>query len=72
MSETNPKNLSWPISPAIVVDDFNADLINVSLSPEIPISTFVLSECFKNKSFKNNSNVEWAKVLRKIADELEK
>lgn len=70
--ETDPKGLSWPIKPSVIVDDLSAGIIHVSLSPEIPVSPFLLKQCFERVPFKGESKKEWAKVLREIAEELEK
>ncbi|MBO0165040.1 hypothetical protein J0692_22590 [Vibrio alginolyticus] len=68
---TNPNELIYPIKPMIIVDDFKADVVFVSLSPEIPLSSFSLKECFTNVQFKNDSKKAWANELRKIADQLD-
>lgn len=69
---SNPETLKWPITPNIIIDDYIADSLSVILSPEIPLSSFSLKQCFQNVSFKNDSKKEWIKVLRDIADDLEK
>ncbi|HCH0731084.1 TPA: hypothetical protein NKO76_004402 [Vibrio parahaemolyticus] len=68
---TNPNELTYPIKPMIIVDDFKADVVFVSLSPEIPLSSFSLKECFTNVQFKNGCEKAWANELRKIADQLD-
>ncbi|NAX32001.1 hypothetical protein CAG63_18310 [Vibrio sp. V37_P2S8PM304] len=68
---TDPNELTYPIKPMIFVDDFKADVVSVSLSPEIPLSSFSLKECFTNVQFKNDSKKAWANELRKIADQLD-
>ncbi|WP_191116384.1 hypothetical protein [Vibrio alginolyticus] len=68
---TNPNELTYPIEPMIIVDDLKADVVFVSLSPEVPLSSFSLKECFANVQFKKGSNKAWAKELRKIADQLD-
>ncbi len=69
--ETNPRGLSYPIRPLIIIDDLIAGTVNVSLSPEIPVSSFFLKQCFENVPFKKQAKQDWIKVLREIADELE-
>lgn len=69
--EVDPKGLTWPIKPSIVVDDSVTGTVNVCLSPEIPPADFSLKQCFENLPFKNESQKGWAKVLREIADNLE-
>ncbi len=54
-----------------MIDDYQADVLMVSLSPEIPLSCFSLKQCFKGVLFKNGSKAEWVKQLREIADSLE-
>ncbi|CAK3334393.1 conserved hypothetical protein [Vibrio crassostreae] len=70
-NEIDSKGLTCPIKPIIVVDDYHADVLMVSLSPEIPLSCFSLKQCFDKVSFKNGSKAEWVKQLREIADSLE-
>lgn len=69
---TQPDGLTQPITPSVVIDDFQADVISVILSPEIPLSSFSLKASFQNIAFKNDSKKAWANVLRDIADELDK
>ncbi|EGU42444.1 hypothetical protein [Vibrio scophthalmi] len=69
--ETNPKGLSWPIKPSIIVDDLVAGNVSIYLSPEIPLSSYSLKQCFENIPFKKESKKEWIRELRQIADELE-
>ncbi|HHY0482710.1 hypothetical protein [Vibrio parahaemolyticus] len=69
---TNPNEVSHQIKPTIIVDDFNAGIVSVWLSPEIPLSSFSLKECFSNVPFKNDSKKAWANVLREIANSLDK
>lgn len=70
--EAEPSKLKYPIKPCIHVDDYVAGNLFVALSPEIPLSSFSLEKCFENVHFKNKSKQEWVKILRKIADDLEK
>lgn len=70
--ETDPKGLSQPIKPSLLIDDIAAGMVNVSLSPEVPLSTFSLKQCFENITFKGEAKEKWIQVLRDIADELEK
>ncbi|TCT62844.1 hypothetical protein [Vibrio crassostreae] len=70
--ETDPKGLSWPIKPSLIIDDIAAGIVNVSLSPEVPLSTFPLKQPFENMTFKGEAKEKWIEVLRDIADELEK
>ncbi|MCG9657614.1 hypothetical protein [Vibrio mediterranei] len=70
--ETDPKGLSWPIKPSLLIDDIAAGMVNVSLSPEVPLSTFSLKQLFENMTFKGEAKEKWIEVLRNIADELEK
>ncbi|MFW7525160.1 hypothetical protein ACODM8_13630 [Vibrio ostreicida] len=70
--ETDPKGLSWPIKPSLIIDDIAAGIVNISLSPEVPLSTFSLKQSFENMTFKGGAKEKWIEVLRDIADELEK
>lgn len=69
--ETDPKGLSWPIKPSLLIDDIAAGRMNISLSPEIPVSSFSLKQSFANMTFKGEAKEKWIEVLRDIADELE-
>lgn len=70
--ETDPKGLSWPIKPSLLIDDIAAGRVNVSLSPEVPLSTFSLKQSFESMTFKGEAKEKWIEVLRDIADELER
>ena len=69
---TDPIGLSWPIKPSLIIDDITAGIVNVSLSPEVPLSTFSLEQSFENMTFKGEAKEKWIEVLRSIADKLEK
>lgn len=70
--ETDPKGLSWPIKPSLIIDDIAAGSVHVFLSPEVPVSTFPLKQSFEHMTFKGEAKEKWIEVLRGIADELEK
>ena len=70
-SEIDPKGLTCLIKPTVMIDDYQADVLMVSLSPEIPLSCFSLKQCFDGVLFKNGSKAEWVRQLREIADSLE-
>ncbi|GLT18733.1 hypothetical protein GCM10007938_25140 [Vibrio zhanjiangensis] len=69
--ETDPKGLSWPIKPALIIDNVATGNVSVSLSPEIPVSSFSLKQCFDNTSLNSDIRKQWASVLRDIASELD-
>ncbi|MFL7036466.1 hypothetical protein BCS71_25780 [Vibrio lentus] len=71
-NEIDPKPLTWPIKPSIIVDEFKADALYVSLSPEISLASFSLKQCFDGVRFKDGAKEEWAKQLRALADSLDK
>ena len=65
--ETNPKGLSWPIKPTLIIDDVATGNVSINLSPEIPVSWFSLKQCFDNASLKGDIRKQCASVLRDIA-----
>lgn len=70
--ETDPKGLSWPIKPTLIIDNIATGHISINLSPEIPVSSFSLKQCFDNAALKSDIRKQWASVLRDIAAELDK
>ena len=55
----------------VIIDDVATGNVSISLSPEIPVSSFSLKQCFDNTLLNSDIRKQWASVLRDIAAELD-
>ena len=71
MTKSNePSHLS-DVRPSVMVDEYQAGLVHVWVSPAVPLTPTMLKDCFHGVAFKPGVGKAWAEELRKIADSID-